>query len=104
MTKRLAAKVGEYEKDGKTKGRYVDIGVILSNDNGEFVLLDPTVSLSGVMMQQRILAQATGKKVGDRVMASVFDNDRQGGGYSGGQGAGGGGFGGGADLDDEIPF
>lgn len=104
MTKRLAAKVGEYEKDGKTKGRYVDIGVILSNDNGEFVLLDPTVSLSGVMMQQRILAQATGKKVGDRVMASVFDNDRQGGGYSGGQGAGGGGFGGGLDDGGEIPF
>ena len=109
MTKRLTAKVGEYQKDGQTKGRYVDLGVILSNSNGEYVLLDPTVNLAGVMLQQRILAQATGKKAGDRVMCSVFNNDRQQDNPGGGQGAVGGGFGGGgsggSDLDgDDVPF
>ena len=44
MTKRIMAKVGEYEKDGKTKGNYVEIGVILSNENGEYALIDPTRS------------------------------------------------------------
>lgn len=98
MTKRLTAKVGEYEKDGQTKGRYVDLGVILSNSNGEYVLLDPSVSLAGILMQQRVLAQKTGKTVGDRVMVNIWDSERQStqptpqGGYGRG------------DMDDEIPF
>lgn len=77
MAKRIAAKVGTYEKDGQTKGEYVDIGVILSNNDGEYVLLNPTVDLSGVLMKQRILAQETGKTSGASVIASVFDSDRQ---------------------------
>lgn len=102
MAKRLTAKIGEYQKDGQTKGRYVDIGVILSNDNGEYMLLDPNVSLSGVLMSQRILAQSTGKKVGDRVMVSIFENDRQ----ERQQEPTGGGYGGGSldDDPDSIPF
>ena len=27
MTKRLVAKVGQYEKDGQTKGKYTEIGI-----------------------------------------------------------------------------
>ncbi|MEQ3625961.1 MAG: hypothetical protein ABNH26_08640 [Celeribacter sp.] len=111
MVKRLTAKVGEYEKDGQTKGRYVDLGVILSNQNGEFMLLDPSVNLAGVLMQQRILGQAKGQKASDRVMVSIFDNDRQqggqsNGGYQGGgqQGGGSQGYGDHRDMDDEIPF
>lgn len=77
MAKRITAKIEEYQKDGETKGKYVDIGVILSNDNGEFMMLNPTVDLSGVLMKQRILAQTTGKKVGDNVMCSIWDNDNQ---------------------------
>lgn len=72
MTKRLMAKTGEYQKDGQTKGRYTEIGVILSNANGEYVLLDPSVNLAGVLMQQ----QAMGKQ-GDRVMVSIFENRTQ---------------------------
>lgn len=104
MVKRLTAKIGQYEKDGQTKGRYVAVGVIMSNDKGEYMLLDPSVNLAGVLMQQRILAQQTGGRVGDRVMVNVWDNDRQGGqqrnqqsnsqGYASGGGIG----------DDEIPF
>lgn len=78
MTKRIMAKVGEYEKDGKTKGNYVEIGVILSNENGEYALIDPTVNLAGVLMKQRVLAQKQQKKVtGDSVMCSIFDNSQQ---------------------------
>ena len=72
MSKRIAAKVGTYTKDGQEKGKYVDIGVVLENSNGEYILLDPTVNLAGVMMKQRLMS---GK--GDSVICSIFDNDRQ---------------------------
>ena len=93
MTKRIAAKIGSYEKDGQTKGEYVDIGVILNNDNGEYVLLNPTVDLAGVLMKQRMLAQETGKKAGGSVIASVFDSDRQ---QNNGQQS--------SSNDDQVPF
>jgi len=72
--KKIVAKTGEYEKDGQTKGRYTNIGVILSNDNGEYVLLDPKVNLAGVFMEQRI--SNPGKK-GDRLICSIFNDDDQ---------------------------
>lgn len=103
MVKRLMAKVGSYEKDGQTKGRYVEVGVIMANQNGEYALMNPSVDLAGVLMQQRIHAQQTGAKSGDRVMVSIFDNDRQGGGQGSGNGQGGAG-GSGPGLEDEIPF
>lgn len=105
MVKRLMAKVGQYEKDGQTKGRYVEVGVIMSNNNGEYALLDPSVNLAGVLMQQRMLAQQNGGRSGDRVMVSIFDNsgDQRGGGQaSGGQDRGQASAP--RDLDDEIPF
>ena len=114
MVKRLMVKTGEYQKDGQTKGRYTEVGVIMSNDKGEYALLYPAVNLAGVLLQQKILADANGGRSGDRVMVSIFDNDNQrgGGGQSGGghdSGPSGGGYGGGnsggsRDLSDEIPF
>ena len=56
MVKRLMVKTGEYQKDGQTKGRYTEVGVIMSNDKGEYALLDPAVNLAGVLLQQKILA------------------------------------------------
>ena len=94
MVKRLMVKTGEYQKDGQTKGRYTEVGVIMSNDKGEYALLDPAVNLAGVLMQQKILADANGGRSGDRVMVSIFDNDNQRGGNSGIQS---GGYGGGYD-------
>jgi hypothetical protein len=75
--KRLAIKVGEYEKDGKTKGKYVDLGVILTSENGEYCLLNPSVNLAGVLIQQRVLNAAKGQKggKGDMVMCSIFSDD-----------------------------
>lgn len=71
--KRISAKVGEYTKDGETKGEWVDIGAILSNENGEFVLINPTVDLAGVLLKQRLLNPE--KKSGS-VIASIFDNSK----------------------------
>lgn len=81
MTKRIVAKVDEYEKEGQIKGKYVEIGVILSNDNGEYMLLDPAVNLAGVLTKQNFLARKQQKQARDNVMCSIFDNSNQGGGY-----------------------
>jgi len=72
--KKITAKVGEYtDKEGKTKGRYVDIGVILSNDNGEYALIDPAINLSGVLQKQMSMPNYKGK--GDYVMAAIFQDE-----------------------------
>ena len=77
MAKKLSAKIGEYSKDGQTKGRYVNIGVVMqSNDGGEYMLLDPTVSLAGVMQQQNTLAQQKGEQIRDRIMVSIFEEQQ----------------------------
>lgn len=97
MVKRLSAKIGEYQKDGQTKGEYANIGVILSNDNGEYILLDPTVNLGAVLTLQNMMNHKAGRKTSNRVMVGVYsDDDRS---------QGGGGQGGGSNPpDDEIPF
>lgn len=97
MVKRLTAKIGEYEKDGQTKGKYVDLGVILSNDKGEYVLMDPTVNLAGVLTLQNMMNHKAGRKTSDRVMVGVFSDDKSGSGSGGGGGSAG-------PVDDEIPF
>lgn len=77
MAKRLMAKVGEYQKDGQTKGEYVKIGVIMSNQNGEYALIEPTVSIAGVLAKQNAMALASGGKVNSNVMCSIFDDNNQ---------------------------
>lgn len=76
MSKRLSAKVGEYpdKQSGETKGEYVQIGVILTNDNGEYLLLDPTVSLAGVLAKQNILALNKGINQRDNVMCGIYED------------------------------
>jgi len=102
MSKDIVCAVGSYEKDGETKKRYVNVGVILSNDNGEYALLDPTVNLAGIMIKQRLMNP---QKAGGSVIASIFDNDKQQG-QSGGQRPAGqqGGTSGGRSYEDDIPF
>lgn len=75
--KKLTAKVGEYERDGVTKGRYVNLGVVMSNDNGEYILLDPSVSIAGVYAQQSALAASKGEQARDRVMVGIWEDDDQ---------------------------
>ncbi len=81
MPRKIVAKVGEFQKDGQTKSRWQNVGVIMSNDNGEYILLDPLVSMAGILSAQNALAMTKGEQVRDRVMCSVFEDDNQGGGY-----------------------
>ena len=78
MTKRLSAVVGEYTKDGQQKAEWANIGVIGTGKNGkEYVLLDPTVNLAGVLLKQNVLAQKRNEAPSDMVMTSVFDDSQQ---------------------------
>ena len=77
MTKRIVAKTGEYQKEGQTKGEYTKLGVMLNNDNGEYILLDPSVSLAGVLIKQNALAAKNNGQQRDMVMISIFEDDNQ---------------------------
>ena len=87
----LAVKTGSYEKNGETKGRYMNVGVVLEGDDGMFILLDPAFNPAGVPRKD------------DRVLVSMFEprnretqQDRQAD-YEGSGAAS-------SNLDDEIPF
>lgn len=77
MTKRISAKIEEYQKDGETKGKYVEIGVILNNQNGDYILLNPEVSLSGVLAKQNALEFSKGGQMRSNIMCSVFEQSNQ---------------------------
>jgi len=85
MSRDVVAKTGEYTtKDGETKSEWTKIGVILSNQNGEYMLLDPAVNLAGVLAKQNMLAIEQRKagnekaRTGKAVMCSIFDRDQKG--------------------------
>lgn len=44
----LAVVTGTYEKDGETKKRYENIGVVMENDNGMYMLLKKTFNPAGI--------------------------------------------------------
>lgn len=78
MTKKLSAVTGQYQKDGQTKAEWTNIGVIGIDKNGkEYVLLDPNISLAGVLVKQNVLAQKQGKPLSDMVFTSVFEEQAQ---------------------------
>ena len=62
----IAIKAGEYEKNGETKGRWVNVGAVMQGDNGFFALLDPGVNLAAYKEQGK-----------DKVIASLFEANRQ---------------------------
>jgi hypothetical protein len=72
--RRICAKVDTYEKDGQTKGKYVEVGVILSGEKGDYILLDPTVSLSGLLVRQRLMDP---KKAGKTIICSIFESEQK---------------------------
>ncbi len=97
---RLAARVEEYQKDGDTKGKYVQVGVLINGDNGQYAILDPSVNLAGCLTKQNMMNHANGKKPRGSLMVSVFTdqhNGQQNNQQSGGAPAM-------DDLDDDIPF
>jgi len=44
----IAVKVGEYEKNGETKSKYENIGVMLKGEHGPYILLKRTFNPAGV--------------------------------------------------------
>jgi hypothetical protein len=79
MAKRIVAVVGEYtNNEGQPKAEFVEIGVIVTGSNGkECVLLDPTISLSGVLAKQNALGFKKGDPIRDMVMSSVVASQPQ---------------------------
>ena len=100
MTKKLMAKIDTCQKDGKQKGKYIEVGVILSGQHGEYALLRPHIDLAGILVQQRL---SDPQKAGKSVLCSIFNDDYQ-------QESGTKGKGGSIDhqqnseFDDDIPF
>lgn len=78
MTKRLSAVTGEYiNKENQPKAEWTNIGVIITGKNGkDYVLLDPTVNLAGILLKQNIIAQKKGEAPSDMVMTSVFEEQQ----------------------------
>ena len=68
--KNLSVKTREYkDKDGNPKGNWVNIGVIMENDQGkQFMLIDRWVNLAG-------LPDFSDKPNPSAVMVSIFDVD-----------------------------
>lgn len=54
MTKKydLCVKTGSYEKNGETKHSYENIGVMLENGNGPFILLKSHFNPAGVIREE----------------------------------------------------
>ena len=74
---RLAIKTGEYtNQQGETKGEYTRLGVIMDGQNGQYLLLDPSVSLAGCLAKQNRMNHKAGKEVRDSLMVSVFDDSQ----------------------------
>ena len=66
--KKLAVANGQYQKDGQTKTRWVNVGVIGVSQNGkEYMLIDPTINFAGFPKEE-------GK---DMVMVGIFDDSQQ---------------------------
>ena len=79
MAKKLSAAVGSYQKDAQDKVRWQNIGVIMESNGKEYVLLDPTVCLGGILALQNAEAMKKGEQLRDRIMVGVFEEDQQGG-------------------------
>lgn len=64
--KKLMVKNGSYMKDGQEKAKWVQVGVIMDGQNGEFAILEPHVNLAAFPREE-----------GRGVMCSIFDDSQQ---------------------------
>ena len=44
----LCVKVGQYEKNGETKNRYLNVGAVMKGEKGQFIFLNRTFNPAGV--------------------------------------------------------
>jgi hypothetical protein len=72
----LAIKIGSYQKDGQSKGRYETIGTLFAGeDGGQFITLKPYVDLGALWQMQRNEARNAGKDARDTLMVSIFTDE-----------------------------
>lgn len=45
----LMVKVGTYQQDGKTKGQFENVGVLIEGEHGPYILLKKTFNPAGVV-------------------------------------------------------
>lgn len=75
----IVVATGSYtDSTGQEKKRWTNLGAMMENENGPYLLLDPTVSLPGLLMKQRLLNQKEGKTPGESILASVFYEEGRG--------------------------
>lgn len=75
--KKLSVAVGSYEKDGQQKTKWLNIGIINISQNGkEYMLLDTTVCLAGILLKQNAKSLAEGKQPSENVMVNIFDENQ----------------------------
>lgn len=68
----LAVKVGEYQKDGETKSKYENIGLVMQKDDGgKFLMIKRTFNPAGV-------PDFSGKG-GENILISMFETKQDGG-------------------------
>lgn len=49
----ITVKIGSYEKDGETKGKYKTVGQVMEKDDGSrFLLIDPLFNFAGVKREE----------------------------------------------------
>ena len=78
--KRLSAVVGEYtdKQTNQQKAEWASVGVIgVSAKGKEYMLLNPEVSLAGLLVKQNVLAANKGENLSDMVMISIIDEQAQ---------------------------
>ena len=64
-------------QDGQKKAKHMKIGALgVSQAGKEYILLDTTVNLSGVLFKQNLMAHAEGKTPNKSVMVNIFDNSQ----------------------------
>ena len=89
--KDIVAVVGAYEKNGETKKQYRNIGKLLRNENGDFLVVDRTFNLAGMPgSDSQVFLSLFDPKPRDG-QRNTQSAQPQGGGYGG-------------DLDDDLPF
>lgn len=95
-----AVKVGEYtDREGNTKGKWLNVGAVLQTDNGHCLLLDRTFNPAGMPDPDGrgtvMVSLFPPKQQGNG--AAAYQQQSQGGAPPAGQGAD-------DDLSDDIPF
>jgi len=49
----LSVKTGTYSVNGEEKGRYMNVGVVMSGEKGMYILLDKTFNPAGIVDDKR---------------------------------------------------